>query len=416
MSNLSRGKGLFIFPALYALILLIPTPIAANSLLDVIINEICWTGTDDSYNDEWIELYNNTDSLINLSGWSLKATDGTPEIYLNGTISQKSFYLLERTDDNAVQNISADQIYTGSLGNKGEDLFLYDSSGNIIDFVNCGAGWFAGDNEKKLTMERKNSRSAGNSPENWQNSQESGGTPKNKNSEFLKQEETLVENSGLIEEKAGVIYPGKIVFNEILPSPEGPDEENEWIEIFNQNNFDVNISGWQITDIIGTTKIYNFPGGTIIKANDFLIIPRTETKIVLNNDNDGVKLIKPDGKTEDEINYTNAPQPQPAQSYNRTISEWAWSETLTPGKNNIISTETAQEITPNIENSGDINSGEQEKEPFLSNRLSPSASIKDKLPQEKSFFPIAVLSFFLAVFSGAAIFFLKRCCNKKKIC
>jgi len=152
----------------------------ANSL-EAIINEIAWVGGESSY-DEWIELYNNSDSLINLEGWILKAADGTPKINLTGTIAGKSFYLLERTDDNTVPDIPADQIYTGALGNSGENLELYDNSGNLIDSLNCASGWFAGDNKTKQTIEKVDS-------ENWQTSQNPGGTPKAKNSTGTKLKE-----------------------------------------------------------------------------------------------------------------------------------------------------------------------------------------------------------------------------------
>jgi len=103
----------------------------------VIINEITWMGTNVSYNDEWIELYNTAENDINLDGWILKAGDGSPEINLSGTIPAKGFYLLERTDDETIPGISADLIYTGALGNNGENLNLYNSSGNLIDEVIC---------------------------------------------------------------------------------------------------------------------------------------------------------------------------------------------------------------------------------------------------------------------------------------
>ncbi len=157
--------------------LLIFSAQAAN-LGNVVINEIAWMGTENSANDEWIELYNNTDNTINLDGWILKADDGTPEIKLSGIILAESFYLLERTDDSTVPEISADLIYKGALGNDGEDLKLFDNSGNLIDEANCSSGWFAGDNSTKQTMERTDSG-------DWQTSQNPGGTPKTENSKQI---------------------------------------------------------------------------------------------------------------------------------------------------------------------------------------------------------------------------------------
>ncbi|MFQ5348563.1 MAG: lamin tail domain-containing protein, partial [Rhodothalassiaceae bacterium] len=117
---------------------------------DVEINEIAWMGTTTSASDEWIELYNTTSAAIDLSGWQLKATDGTPSITLSGSIPAGGFYLLERTDDSSVPNIPADLIYTGALENGGETLELRNGAGALIDSVN---GWSAGDNTTKATME-----------------------------------------------------------------------------------------------------------------------------------------------------------------------------------------------------------------------------------------------------------------------
>ncbi|MCP4544713.1 MAG: DUF11 domain-containing protein [Chloroflexi bacterium] len=124
--------------------------------LDVVINEVAWMGTEASYNDEWIELYNNTNQDINLAGWSIVAVDGTPSISLSGVISANGYFLLERTDDTTVNDIPADQTYTGAMGNDpGENLTLYDDVNQIIDTVNSdGGGWPAGDNGTKQTMER----------------------------------------------------------------------------------------------------------------------------------------------------------------------------------------------------------------------------------------------------------------------
>ncbi len=159
---------------------------------NVVINEIAWMGTENSANDEWIELYNNSDSSINLDGWRLEANDGSPKIELTGTVLSNSFYLLERTDDDTLPEISADLIYTSAIGNNGENLKLFDNQNNLIDQVNCSDGWFAGDNQAKQTMERVNPLIEGNNSQNWQNSQNSKGTPKEENSSGSK-DQNLVE-------------------------------------------------------------------------------------------------------------------------------------------------------------------------------------------------------------------------------
>jgi hypothetical protein len=82
---------------------------------EIIINEVAWMGSTGSSADEWIELYNKSQNIVDLGGWQLKAKDGTPGINFVGQIAAGGYFLLERTDDNSVSEIAADQIYTGAL-------------------------------------------------------------------------------------------------------------------------------------------------------------------------------------------------------------------------------------------------------------------------------------------------------------
>ena len=367
----------------------------------VLINEIAWMGTLSSSNNEWIELYSNAKSAINLDDWILKAADGSPEIKLTGLFPANSYYLLERTNDDTVPGVKADKIYTGALNNSGEKLELYDSAGNLMDSVDCSSSWLGGDNIKKLTMERTGS--------GWQNSLNPEGTPKlqnsisapaNDNQPVPKTTSTaLREEINEIKPEPGppIEYPSGVIINEILPSPAGADAEEEWIEIFNQNSFKVNLMNWKIGDIVGSVKNYIFPEGTIIAPNEYLIIPRPLSKITLNNSNDGLKLVRPDGKTTDEINYKEAPQ---NKSYNLSGNNWFRSDILTPGKPNIIPGQLEKEKNP-------IEEIEEEKE-----EEKELAAIGRQLPEKtSSLFPFfAALT--LSVLSGILILSLK---NKIKV-
>ncbi|MCX6764869.1 MAG: lamin tail domain-containing protein [Candidatus Nealsonbacteria bacterium] len=170
---------------------------------DVVINEIAWMGTEANASDEWIELFNNTEEEIDLTGWKIKSSEGSSEIELSGKILTQNYFLLERTDDQTISNIKADQVYTGALGNDGEKLELRDASNNLIDFIDCSSGWFFGQNQKigdewtRASMERKNPKNSGNDLLNWATNDglniigedaESNyilGTPKQQNSAYL---------------------------------------------------------------------------------------------------------------------------------------------------------------------------------------------------------------------------------------
>ncbi|KGP90681.1 phospholipase D [Pontibacillus chungwhensis BH030062] len=131
---------------------------------DVVISEIAWMGTTNSYNDEWLELTNNTGSEMSLDGWTLEAQDGSPSISLTGSIPSGGTFTLERTDDSTVTEVTADVIYSGSLSNSGEVLELRDSSGTLVDSVDS---WYAGDNNSKSTMERVSLGGSGTNATNW---------------------------------------------------------------------------------------------------------------------------------------------------------------------------------------------------------------------------------------------------------
>jgi len=166
-----------------------PAEILGAGYLDVVINEIAWMGTENSSNDEWIELYNNSSSPINMSGWKIISNNKTPNITLKNKIPSKGFFILERTDDTTLSGIEANLIYKGSLNNNGEYLKLINANGKIIDEIDCSKEWFFGDNETKKTMERINTLINGNNLANWQTSKDSGGTPNNKNSKGQKIED-----------------------------------------------------------------------------------------------------------------------------------------------------------------------------------------------------------------------------------
>ncbi|OGZ67518.1 MAG: hypothetical protein A3C58_02080 [Candidatus Staskawiczbacteria bacterium RIFCSPHIGHO2_02_FULL_34_10] len=337
---------------------------------DIIINEIAWMGNTNSINNEWIELKNTTSNIINLDGWLLKTTDNKIKVYLTGQIPIQGFYLLERTDDDSVPNITADFIYKGALNNSGQSLELYDNANNLINDLAFTLNWPAGDNTTKQTMERTDTGA-------WQTSDSPNGTPKAKNSSRTiesppTQKEADVEIKINVESQETPdikVYPSGVLLNEIIPAPEGSDETNEWIEIYNLNNFTVDISGWSLQDKEGSITIYVFPKETKLQADEYFILKRPETKITLNNDKDTLDLILPNKEIADSISYKNAPKNQsynkiypvrnevsngapsdwPTSNASRNDVGWQWSKNLTPGmKNNITINNTTAVLSKSI--------------------------------------------------------------------
>jgi hypothetical protein len=280
-----------------------PTSFPSQSIL---INELAWAGTLASSSDEWIELYNPGNEPISLDGWIL-TDENDIRIALRGTIPSRGFFLLERTDDSTIADISADLIYSGNLSNSGEALWLQDPLGKVIDSANeDGGGWSAGKASSRDSMER---RGGYDHPRNWgthtgyhQTGQDAKGnavhgTPKKK-------------NSVLLPIPAPTWVPGRIRINEVLIRPHydwegkgGVDTGDEYIELYNLGPNKVFLKGWMLDDEEGGgSKPYRIPGITI-RPGGYATFFHTKTGITLNDAGDTVRLLAPDGRLVEEIHY-----------------------------------------------------------------------------------------------------------------
>lgn len=406
---------------------------------DVVINEIAWMGTADGWQYEWLELYNNTTQSLDIPGFKIENAgekNKTLEIFA-GTIPANGLFLICKRDITNCDFISWSLSLNNNYQENGK-LVLRDNLGNLIDETPeaIDKKWPAGDNETKQTMERVNPLSRLNL-DNWADSENPGGTPGEKNSiiiEFVTQppeeiisHEEIIIQSEAVETKtetgspsisALTTYPSGILINEILPSPDGADELEEWIELKNLNSEEVDLFQWKIEDITGSTHTYIFPGGTKIGANGFLVLARPLTKITLNNTGDGLKLIRPDDTVLNSVTFEKAGL---GQSYNRMETGWAWSAILTPGSENVIPSSTPfLSSTPpgSVEISTPPGNVESESEELQNQKSAQSsnnieadkqlAAVGRQFVKSPKSFYIFLIAFGLAIFSSAVILFLKK--------
>lgn len=197
-----------------------------------------------------------------------------------------------------------------------------------------------------------------------------------------------------------VTYPNGVIINEVLPAPEGPDETNEWIELYNQSDVNVNLQGWKIKDAKGGIATYAFSAGATIGSKGYIVLKRPQTKITLNNDEDGLSLIFPNGKVADSMSYKDA---MGNQSYNKIGADWRWSRLQTPGAENTVGANY----------SGQTSLLKQEKSDISNTDTKGVAGISNALPFVKNIgansnpwflFIVAIL---IATISGVAILLFK---------
>jgi len=112
---------------------------AGQSKSDIIINEINYNSSATFDSGDWIELYNTTAGAIDLSGWVFMDENLTPSFVLPlGTVLQPGSFVVLYGDITLfsakypdVKNILGNM--NSGLSGGGEALFLYNSSGQLVD-------------------------------------------------------------------------------------------------------------------------------------------------------------------------------------------------------------------------------------------------------------------------------------------
>jgi hypothetical protein len=175
------------------LVVCIVFPLQVSS--QVIVNEIAWMGGEVEGIDprqwwryEWLELYNVSDTSVSVEGWRVELHRDNLDFFieLRGVIAPNEYYVVAAS--NKIKN--ADFTYNSLVGkfvNDGQRMLLRDKNGDIVEEIDASKGWFAGDNESKLTMERRFPEQDARDAENWGSSLRSGGSPKAANSIFGKE-------------------------------------------------------------------------------------------------------------------------------------------------------------------------------------------------------------------------------------
>ena len=147
------------------------TEVLVGDPAHIIINEIAWAGTSSDYPlDEWIELYNPTDSSIDLAGW--KIVVGEVSVYWqkinNMIVEPKGYFLLEKRRDETLREITADVVYGDAiLRNTGDKVALYNVQGGLVDEVDFLQGWPEQSSHGYRSLERIDSNNFAFDSANW---------------------------------------------------------------------------------------------------------------------------------------------------------------------------------------------------------------------------------------------------------
>lgn len=297
----------------------------------MIINEIK-VGDKDYPNNEFIEIYNDSDENILLDGYKIKVkkTSSGEEKYLanktifSGKIVKAGSYLVVAYPgyDPGFSDILTYSTKSNPLA-KNNTILFYDDADKIVDLVGYGTAPIY---EKSAAINPEDGKSIGridgddtddNSKDFYVLEEPSPGNKNEKKKEEVKEE---------------ITYVSGVIINEVYPHPR-TKEDQEFIELFNMTDGDIDISKWELHDATKTGK-YIFPEKAGIDSREYLVVYRDDFKFALNDSgSESVILLDPKGVEKCKVEYKGS---KTGLSYSLDKNKWRWTKFLTPGATNIF--------------------------------------------------------------------------------
>ena len=331
--------------------------IETESLGLIQINEVM-TSNKGSVPDEtgdfpdWIEVYNNTDSQLDISGFGL--TDdfisAAKWTFPEGSVIQPRGYLVVFCSGDSTRG----KMHTPFKLSASDDVILSNVSGKVVDSIKL----------KPVTSGYSLGRSAEDTSV-WKEMLPSPGYPNTTEGAA----EYLATLAATAEESIGVYI------NEFMASNAstlvGPDGSYcDWIELYNTTGSEIDLSGFGISDSPTQPLKYKLPAGTMIPANGVLLIYLTGRETPEGADKieapfglaayaESVVFSTPAGRILDQYDYTRAstdisiarnpdgtgewaPTSQPTPGYlNNNAGLEAFMKTLSYGKGDIVISEVS---------------------------------------------------------------------------
>ena len=368
-----------------------------TSYRSVLINEVAWSGTAASADDEWIELYNPSDASITITGWTLRSASGSPgslNITLSGSISAGGYFLLERDNNFTVSDVVADQLYLGGtlniLSDNGEVLILCAPGASTA--TQCGGTTFIDTANSEGSSSATNPWPKGSLASNYGSMERQGtsaetdkswatniGNPKNglnANNGSIYGTPKKANSTGANPTNPPVVVPttvvlaSRIVINEFLPRPGfdwnqdgNVDVFDEFIEVKNIGTASGTLGGFQLDDEANQgSNPYTLPSVTL-KPGERAVFYGSQTNILLSDGGDTVRLLF-NGRVYDSYTYVFAEFED--QSICRLVDgNGSWYENCLP--------------TPNLTNT---NEGTSPSMPDSEDFVSPVCELPDTLPAD----------------------------------
>jgi predicted extracellular nuclease len=309
----------------------------------VVISEVM-PGSIESQGKEFIELYNNSDQSVSLSGWKLEYKSATGKTWSKRALLEEGdaipahAYVVLHTDKAESLHLSSGMAQTGS------NVRLRDADGGVVDQL----AWGDGDSAEG---------EAAIAPALGQSLTRDFATDKTKlvdsdnNAADFRATSIPTEAAAPVsddepapDEPSVVADPSQqasVIINELLPDPQTPlsDSKDEFIELYNQGATVVKLNGWSLRD--RTNHIFRI-GDVEIASRGFAVLKSSLTKLSLNNDGDEITLVDPAGNEVDQSSDYGAAKA--GTSWGLSDGAWSWLSEPTPGATNATARASAESV------------------------------------------------------------------------
>lgn len=343
-------KRLISILGIISIIMIWPAKMLAASANHVIISEI-QTGSVNDASQEFVELYNPTNSPVALDAWTMEyassaGTTWTKKATLAGSIPAHGFYLMTTSG-----YLSSDASMSSGLASTGGHVRIKNGSGGIVDLVGWGTATHA---EGSPVAAPTGGGSIERTPGRLSPQAGNGEDSDNNANDFVVREvsepqkaSTAIEDPSLAPpdvpdpdpvDDGVVITPAylPIYITEALPDPASPlsDAKDEYIELFNPNDMSVNLKGYTLRTGSGFKSYYTI-GDIAVGVGGYAAFYSADTKLGLTNSGGAVQILDPLGNILDVTDTYGAAKT--GQAWADVNGVWKWTLEPTPGAANILS-------------------------------------------------------------------------------
>ncbi len=314
---------------------------------------------------ELIEIYNNSEQDVDVTDWCItyatasSVTTGSNVHCLTTASPHDRLLLTAKKSMTIVTNeftaanplFVADDTFSATLSGTSGHVYLLDTNDAVIDRV----GWGSAVNPEGIATTapasgKVLSRVFLSQPSTHQDTDDNA-------NDFTKQDIVLPSESGLYEatdECLNSDFPGlqatvpdgyekdsdgncaviaplinaSLLVTELLPNPHASDTNQEFIEIYNPNDYPVSLVGYTFFTGMNYDDEHHFPEDLEISPHQYLVFYNNDISFTLVNTSSRIKLVAPAGNIVSETGGYQ--EPKEGMSWSLIDGQWQMTEKPTP--------------------------------------------------------------------------------------